>query len=86
MQEGEVLLDDGEQGDDGWLEVLVVEHVAVLGHVPGRVKQVLQVPKQLLVLTGELFPRAPESRYRGQVQTTVGGGPQTDSEVRRLIM
>lgn len=73
MQEGEVLLDDGEQGDDGGLEVLVVEHVAILGHVPGWIKQVLQVPEQLLVLTGQLLPRAPESRYWGQVQTTVGG-------------
>ena len=60
MQEGEVFLDDGEQGDDGGLEVLVVQDIAVLGHVPGGVEQVLQVPEQLLVFTGQLLPRAPE--------------------------
>lgn len=52
MEEGEVLLDDGEQGDDRGLQVLIVEHVPVLGHISGRVEEVLQVPEQLLVLAG----------------------------------
>jgi len=52
MEEGEVLLDDGEQGDDRRLQVLVVEHIPVLGHVPGGVEEVLQVHEQLLVLAG----------------------------------
>ena len=73
VQEGEVLLDDGEQGDDGGLKVLVVEDVAVLGHVPGRVEHVLQVREQLLVLAGQLLPRAPQAGHRSQVQTTGGG-------------
>lgn len=33
MQEGEVLFDDREQGDDWRLEVLIVEDIPVLGHV-----------------------------------------------------
>lgn len=33
MQKGEVLLDDREQGDDWWLEVLIAEDIPVLGHV-----------------------------------------------------
>lgn len=33
MQESEVLFDDGEQGDDRRLEVLIVEHISVLGHI-----------------------------------------------------
>lgn len=41
MQEGEVLFDDREQGDDWRLEVLIVQDVPVLGHVPRRVKEVL---------------------------------------------
>lgn len=52
MQEGEVLFDDGEQRDDWWLEVLIVEHIPVLGHVSRWVEEVLQVPEQLLILAG----------------------------------
>ena len=52
MQEGEVLFDDREQGDDWWLEVLVVENIPVLGHVSRWVEEVLQVSKQLLILAG----------------------------------
>lgn len=59
VKEGEVLFDDGEQGDDWRLEVLIVQDVPVLGHVPRRVEEVLQVPKQLLVLAGQLLPRSP---------------------------
>ena len=38
VEEGEVLLDDGEEGYDWWLHVLVAQDVAVLGHIPGWVK------------------------------------------------
>lgn len=33
VEESEVLFDDGEQGDDGRLEVLIVEHIPVLCHI-----------------------------------------------------
>lgn len=33
MQEGEILLDDREQGDDWRLEILIVEHIPVLCHI-----------------------------------------------------
>lgn len=59
VKEGEVLFDDGEQGDDWRLEVLIVQDVPVLGHVPRRVEEVLQVPKQFLVLAGQLLPCSP---------------------------
>lgn len=72
MQEGEILLDHGEQRDDGWLHALAAQDVAVLGHVPGRVKHVLQVSEQLLVLAGQLLPRAPQPSHRRQVQTATG--------------
>lgn len=52
VKEGEVLFDNREQGDDWRLEVLIVQDVPVLGHVSRRVEEVLQVPKQLLVLAG----------------------------------
>lgn len=52
VKEGQVLFDDWEQRDDGWLEVLIVENVPVLRHIPRRVKKVLQVPEQLLILAG----------------------------------
>lgn len=45
VQEGEVLLDYREQRDDGRLHALAAQDVAVLGHVPGWVEHVLQVPK-----------------------------------------
>lgn len=59
MQEGEVLLDHWEQWDDGWLHALAAQNVAVLGHVPGWVEDILQVHEQLLVFTGQFLPRAP---------------------------
>lgn len=52
VKEGEVLFDNREQGDDWRLEVLIVQDVPVLGHVSRWIEEVLQVPKQLLVLAG----------------------------------
>ena len=70
VQEGEVLLDDGEEGDDGRLHALAAQDVAVLGHVPGRVEDVLQVSEELLVLAGQLLPGAPQAGQRRQIQPT----------------
>ena len=68
VQEGEVLLDHREQGDDGRLHALAAQHVAVLGHVPRGVEHFLDVREQLLVLTGQLLPGCPETGHWGQVQ------------------
>lgn len=43
VEEREVLLDDREQGDDRRLQVLAAQDIAVLRHVSGRIKQVLEV-------------------------------------------
>lgn len=43
MEEREVLLDDGEQRDDGRLQVLTVEHITVFCHVSGGIKEVLEI-------------------------------------------
>lgn len=72
MQEGEILLDDWEQGDDGGLQVLTVEDIAVLGHVSGRIKQVLEILKQLFIFIGKFFPGGPKSCHWCQVQATDG--------------
>ena len=69
VQEREVLLDHGEEGDDGRLHALAAQHVAVLGHVPRGVEHVLDVREQLLVFTGQLLPGRPEAGHWGQVQT-----------------
>lgn len=68
MKEGEVLFDDRKQGDDWRLEVLIVEDIPVLGHVPGRVEKVLQIPEQLLVLAWQLLPGSPQPGDWSQVQ------------------
>lgn len=73
MQEGQVLLDHWEEWDDGRLHALAAQDVAVLGHVPGWVEHILQVPKQLLVLAGQFFPGTPQTGHWCQVQTAVGG-------------
>lgn len=52
MKEGEVFLDHWEQRDNGRLHALAAQGVAVLRHVSGRVKNILQVAEQLLVLAG----------------------------------
>lgn len=67
VQEGQVLLDHREEGDDGRLHALAAQDVAVLGHVPGWVEHILQVPKQLLVLAGQFFPGTPQTGHRCQV-------------------
>jgi hypothetical protein len=43
VEKCEVLLDDREQGDDRRLQILTTEDVAVLRHVSGRIKQVLEI-------------------------------------------
>lgn len=73
VQEREVLLDHGEERDDGRLHALAAQDVAVLGHVARRVKDVLQVPEKFVVLAGQLLPRAAQASHRGQVQTAKWG-------------
>jgi len=80
VQEGEVLLDHGEQRDDGRLHALAAQRVAVLGHVPGRVEHVLQVHEQLLVLAGQLLPRAAQPGHRRQVQAAGARREETRRE------
>ena len=46
----------------GRLDVFAVDEIAVLGHVPRRVHQVLHVTEEALVLAGQLLPRLLESR------------------------
>lgn len=70
MEESKVLLDNWEEGDYGRLEVLIVKNIAVFGHISGRVKEVLKVLKELLILAGKLFPGASQSGDRGQIQAT----------------
>lgn len=70
MEEGKVFFDNWEERDDWRLKVLAVENVAVLGHVSGRVKQVLQVTEELLVLAGKFLPSSSQSGHRRQIQTT----------------
>lgn len=41
MEESEVFLNDRKQRDDGRLQVVFVEEVAVFGHVARRVENVL---------------------------------------------
>lgn len=72
MQEGEILLDHWEQWDDGRLHALAAQDVAVLGHVPGRVEDILQVPEQLFVLAGQFLPGAPQASHGCQVQAATG--------------
>lgn len=79
VQEREVLLDHGEERDDGRLHALAAQDVAVLGHVARRVKDVLQVPKSLSYLPGsfshELRRRATGAKFRplngGQILNSV---------------
>lgn len=56
MKEREILLDNGEQGDYGRLQVLTVEDIAIFCHVSGGIKQVLEILKQLFIFIGKFFP------------------------------
>lgn len=67
MEEGEVFFDNWEEWDDWRLQVLAVENVSVLGHVSGRVEQVLQVTKELLVLAGKFLPSPSQSGHGRQI-------------------
>lgn len=82
MEEGEILLDDWEEGDDWRLQVLAVEDVSVLGHVPGGVEQVLQVAKELLILAGQLLPSSSKARDGSQVQTAGQEYTQKENELK----
>ena len=42
--------------------MFTVEEIAVLGHVTGRVHEVLHVTEEALVLAGQLLPRLLEPR------------------------
>lgn len=70
MQKGEIFLNDRKQRDYGWLQVLAVEKVPVLGHIPGGVKQVLEVTEQFFVFAGQLFPCTSQPGHWCQVQST----------------
>lgn len=56
MQKRQVLLDNREEGDYRRVEVLIVQDIAVLGHVPRRVKEILEILKEFLILAGKFFP------------------------------
>ena len=56
VDKGEVLLDDGPEGDDGWLHVLRVDEVPVARHVSARVHQLLHLLEQPQVFAGKLLP------------------------------
>lgn len=67
MEEGEVFFDNWEERDDWRLQVLAVESVSVLGHVSGRVEQIQQVIKQLIVLARKYRPSSSQSRHGCQI-------------------
>lgn len=67
MEEGEVFFDNWEERDDWRLQVLAVENISVLGHVSGRVKQVLQITEELLVLARKFLPSSSQSGHRCQI-------------------
>lgn len=52
VEEGEVFFNNRKQWDDGRLQVMLVEKVAIFGHVSRRVEHVLQFCQKLLVFSG----------------------------------
>ena len=67
VKERKILLDHWEQGDDRRLQVLTVEDIAVFRHVSGRIKQVLEILKQLFVFIGKFLPGSSQSCHWCQV-------------------
>ena len=67
VKERKILLDHWEQGDYRRLQVLTVEDIAVFRHVSGRIKQVLEILKQLFVFIGKLLPGSSQSCHWRQV-------------------
>ena len=53
--------------DDRRLQVLTVEDIAVFRHVSGRIKQVLEILKQLFVFIGKFLPGSSQSCHWCQV-------------------
>ena len=68
MNKGEVLLDHGVEGDDGGLDIVGRDQVAVPAHVPAGVHQLLHVGKQPDILGGQLLPRRLETGDGGVAQ------------------
>lgn len=56
VQEGEVLLYDGEKRNDRRLEIVLVQQVAVFRHVARRVEDLLQFGQQFFILGRQTLP------------------------------
>ena len=60
MDEGEILLDDWPEWNDGRLDILCIDQIPVSAHVPTGVHQLLHLIEQSHVLGGELLPSSLE--------------------------
>lgn len=73
VKEGEVFFDDRKQRNDGRLEVVLVEKVAVFGHVARRVEHILEFFQKFLVFSRQAFPCGPQSRDGWQIKPADDG-------------